>query len=86
MRRRLGKPSLAGLIVFGGLLVAAVVGLVVGGGTGTTIAVIAAVALALAVVGSLGGDGIAARDAIDGRGRWFGAHPLDREDRDERRP
>ncbi len=74
--------SLPGLIFFGVLIVAIVVGVIVGGGTGTTIAAIAGALLAFAIIGAAGGIGIAARDSVDRRGRRFG-RPLDDEERED---
>jgi hypothetical protein len=64
MRRGFGKPSIPALIYFGALIVALIVGLIVGGGTGDTIVAI----LALTVLGTMG-IGKAEGDAIDRRGR-----------------
>ncbi len=81
--RGIGRVSLPGLIFFGVLIVAILVGVVVGGGTGTTIVAIAGALLALTLLGTVG-TGVAARDAVDGRGRRLG-RPLDDEDPRDRR-
>ena len=71
-----------GLVYYGTLIVAFVVGVMIGGGVGTTIAAIAAGVFALTILGA-GGVGLAARDSIDRRGRRYG-RPLDDEERDLR--
>jgi hypothetical protein len=68
MRRRFGKPSIPGLLFYGALVVALIVGTIVGGGTGDTIVAIAAALLALTIFATVG-IGKAAGDAVDGRGR-----------------
>ncbi len=68
-----------GLAYYGVLIVAIVVGVVVGGGTGTTITAIAAGILALTLLAAGGDIGIAARDSVDRRGRRYG-RSLDDED------
>ncbi len=70
--------SAPGLIFFGVVIVAIIVGIVIGGGTGTTIAAIAGGLLALTILGGVG-PGVAARDSLNRRGRSFGP-PLDDED------
>ncbi|MBN9622057.1 MAG: hypothetical protein J0H06_03735 [Actinobacteria bacterium] len=67
------------IVYFGALIVAIVVGVLVGGGTGTTITAIAAILLALTLLAAGGGIGVAARDSVDRRGRRYG-RPLDDED------
>ena len=57
-RRKLGTCSIPGVVV--------------GGGTGTTIAAIAGAILALTLLAAGGGVGIAQRDAMDRRGRRYG--------------
>jgi hypothetical protein len=69
MRRRFGKPSIPGLVFYAVLIVALIVGIVVPGGTGDTIAAIAAILLALTIFASVG-IGKAAGDAVDRRGHW----------------
>ena len=78
--RGIGGLSLPGLIYFGSLIVAIVVGLIVGGGTGTTIVAIAAAILALTILGAVG-PGVAARDSLRRRGRSFGPSLDDDESR-----
>jgi len=80
---RIGKLRVAGLVYYGVLIVAVVVGVLVGGGTGTTIAAIGAGLLALTILGSVG-PGVAARDSLRRRGRAYGPS-LDDEDRGGRR-
>ena len=75
---------MAGLLYYGALIVGIVVGVLVGGGTGTTIAAIAGALLALTIIGAYGGLGVAARDSVDRRGRSFG-RALDDEDQRDRR-
>jgi pilus assembly protein TadC len=72
-----------GLVYYGTLIVAFVVGVVIGGGIGATIAAIAAGAFALTILGA-GGIGVAARDSLDRRGRRFG-RPLDDDEERELR-
>jgi hypothetical protein len=64
-----------GLAYYVVLIVAIVVGVVIGGRTGTTITAIAGGILALTLLAAGGGVGIAERDALDRGGR-----PLDEED------
>lgn len=75
----LARLSKLGLAYYGVLIIAVVVGLLIGGGTGTTITAIAAILLALTIMAAYGGVGIAARDGVDRRGRR-GGRPLDDED------
>jgi pilus assembly protein TadC len=72
-----------GLVYYGTLIVAFIVGVVIGGGIGATIAAIAAGVFALTIVGA-GGVGVAARDSIDRRGRRYGRSLDDEEERDLR--
>jgi hypothetical protein len=60
-----------------------VVGVVIGGGTGTTIAAIAGALLAFTILGTYG-LGVSARDSIDRRGRPYGRPLDDEEERDLR--
>ncbi len=76
------KLSVPGLVYYGVLILGIVVGVLIGGGTGTTITAIAAALLALTLLAAGGGIGVAARDSVDRRGRRFG-RPLDDEDPDE---
>jgi hypothetical protein len=71
VRRRIGRPSIPGLLVYVVLIGAMVVGVIVPGGTEDTIVAIAAAFLALAVIGTVG-IGKAASDVRDRRGRWGG--------------
>jgi hypothetical protein len=68
------------IVYFGVLIVAIVVGVIVGGGTGTTITAIAGAILALTLFAVGGGLGIGARERLDGR---YG-RPLDQDKRDPR--
>jgi uncharacterized membrane protein len=68
MRRRIGKPGIPALIFFAVLVVALIVGVIVPGGTGDTIAAIAGGILALTILATMG-IGKAAGDAVDRRGR-----------------
>jgi hypothetical protein len=81
---RIGNLSVPGLIYYGVLIVAIVVGVLVGGGIGTTITAIAGALLALTLLAAGGGIGVAARDSMDRRGRRFG-RPLDDDDPSDRR-
>lgn len=72
-----------GLAYYAALIVAFVVGVVIGGGVGTTIAAIAAAVFALTIVGACG-VGMAAGDALDGRGRRPGSSLDEDEPRDYR--
>jgi hypothetical protein len=54
MRRRFGKPSIPGLVFYGVLVVAFVVGILIGGGAGNTIVAISAAVIALAIFGTVG--------------------------------
>jgi len=69
---------------FGGLIVAIVVGVLIGGGTGTTITAIAGALLALTLLAAGGGVGVAARDSLD-QGSLITRHPRDQEE-DEHYP
>ena len=73
------RPNWRSVTYFGILIVAIVVGVIIGGGIGTTITAIAAGLLALTLLAAGGGIGVAARDSVDRRGRRFG-RPLDDED------
>jgi hypothetical protein len=80
---RIGRISRLGLAYFAVLIIAIAIGSAMGGGTGTTIAAIAGILLALTILGTYGlGD--AARDSVDRRGRRYG-RPLDDEEEDHRR-
>jgi hypothetical protein len=65
----------------GALIVAIVVGLVIGGGTGTTIVAITGAMLALTLFVAGGGIGLAANDLFARRGRNVG-RSLDEEERE----
>lgn len=78
---RLSRLTRLGLVYYVVLITAVVVGCVVGGGTGTTIAAIAAIVLALTIFAAYGGLGLAARDGIDSGGRSYGG-PLDDDEED----
>jgi hypothetical protein len=54
VRRRIGKPSIAGLLVLGVPVIVIVVGLMVPGGTGDTITAIGGALLAFAILVSVG--------------------------------
>lgn len=70
MRRRFGMPGIPALAFYGVLLVALIVGLVIGGGAGNTIVAISAAVIALAIFGMVG-IGKGAGDWRDrGGGRW----------------
>lgn len=68
MRRRIGRPSIPALAFYGVFIVALIVGLIIGGGTGNTIVAISAAVIALTIFGTVG-IGKAAGDWRDGRGR-----------------
>ncbi len=53
------------LTYFGVLIAAILIGLSIGGGTGTTITAIAGAVLALTLLAMGGGVGVAARDSVD---------------------
>ncbi len=80
---RIGRISRLGLAYFAILIIAIALGSAMGGGTGTTIAAIAGILLALTILGTYG-LGQAARDGVSGRGRGFG-RSLDDEEEDHRR-
>jgi hypothetical protein len=86
-RRRLGEVlhplslTRLGLAYYCVLIVAIVVGVVVGGGIGTTVTAIAGALLALTLLAAGGGVGIAERAAIDGRGRPYDRPPDDDDER-----
>jgi hypothetical protein len=65
--RRIGKPSIPGLLFYGVLVIAIIVGLLIKGDTGDTIVAIAGVILAMVVVVSIG-FGKASNDWNDKRG------------------
>jgi hypothetical protein len=71
VRRRIGRPSVVGLVVYVVLVIGIIVGWVVPGGTGDSILAISAGLLALVIVASIG-LGKAASDSVDRRGRWGG--------------
>jgi hypothetical protein len=77
--RRIGNLSLPGAIYYAVLILAIVLGVQIGGGTGTTITAIAAAILALTLLAAGGGIGLAARDSLDRRGR-YGRPPDEHED------
>jgi hypothetical protein len=79
---RIGRISRLGLAYFAVLIIAIVVGSIIGGGTGTTITAIAGILLALTILGTYG-LGEAARDGVSGRGRRYG-RSLDDEEEDHR--
>jgi hypothetical protein len=64
---RLGRLTKVGAAYYGVLIVALVVGIVIGGGLGTTIAAIAGILLAGTIFIAFGGIGMAERDAFSGR-------------------
>jgi hypothetical protein len=69
------------VIAFFGVLIAAiVVGVIIGGGTGTTVTAIAAALLALSLFVAGGGIGVAFGDSLGRRGRGFN-RSLDEEER-----
>ena len=72
------------IVYFGGLIVAIVIGVIGGGGTGTTLTAIAGGLLALTLLAAGGGVGVAARDSVD-QSRLITRHPRDREE-DEHYP
>jgi predicted lipid-binding transport protein (Tim44 family) len=67
------------IIYFGVLIGAIVVGVMIGGGTGTTITAIAGAVLALTLLAMGGGVGVAARDSVD-QSSLITRHPRDREE------
>ena len=67
------------IVYFGGLVTAIVVGVVIGGGTGTTITAIAAAILALTLLAVGGGVGVAARDSVE-QGSLVTRHPREYEE------
>jgi hypothetical protein len=69
MRRRIGRPSIPGVVFYSVLVVALIVGLVIGGGTGDTIVAISAAVIALAIFGTVG-IGKAIGDYQNRRGPW----------------
>jgi hypothetical protein len=79
---RLSRLTRAGLAYYAVLIIAVVVGVLIGGGTGTTITAIAAILLALTIMSAWGGLGIAARDGVDGRGRRY-ARSLDDDEEED---
>ncbi len=71
-----------GLAYYVTLIVAIVLGVVVGGGTGTTITAIAGAILALTLLAAGGGVGIAQRDRLDRLGRRNG-RSFDEDERED---
>lgn len=67
------------IVYFGGLIVAIVFGVALGGGTGTTITAIAGAILALTLLAVGGGVGVAARDSVD-QSSLITRHPREREE------
>jgi hypothetical protein len=57
-----------GAAYYGVLIVAIVVGVLVGGGVGTTVTAIAGILLALTIFAAFGGVGMAERDGMSRRG------------------
>ena len=72
------------IVYFGTLIVAIVVGVEIGGGTGTTITAIAGAVLALTLLAVGGGVGVAARDSVE-QGSLITRHPREQEE-DEHYP
>lgn len=54
MRKRIGRPSIPQLILAAALVIAFVVGLIVGGGTGNTIEACAGAVMAIALIARFG--------------------------------
>jgi hypothetical protein len=73
VRRRIGKPSVPGLLFYAALIVAIVVGLIIKGDTGNTIAGVAAAILAMVVASTIG-FGVASNENRD-RGGGGGTPP-----------
>jgi outer membrane lipoprotein SlyB len=67
------------IVYFGVLIGAIVVGVLIGGGTGTTITAIAGAVLALTLLAMGGSVGVAARDSVD-QSSLITRHPREREE------
>lgn len=74
MRRRIGRPSVAGVIYYAVLVIAFLVGLAIGGSAGSTVMAISAGIFALTVFATIG-IGKADADGVAGRGRPPGPPP-----------